>query len=446
MVGGKVFPDSTNSKLSGVIGLAAPKDRLAAYVLDCAILLPLVQLLQAPIRRNLFEAMLFEESQKISQLQFFNLLIFIVLFIVYYTVCTWWKGQTLGKLFFGVKVISYQGKLSFFQSLQRSVTIFFEFLSLGYPFLAIFSHNLRRPIHDRVADTLVISLKSPIGFPTRSEKFGARLVGTFMSFLFVGFSLAYIIEDDDFSHAEFLSLETDSCEHYVATSAGDAEVLTSHYIARTIESECLFEEARDLLWDNADNQAAKLALALVHRDDDEKSRSYLEAMCDGNEGEYCQFSKWMLANLDQEKASADQLFNLVKGEVQSPLLKALVGHYLLKEQSFFKLSKILGSLNQPHPMEPAIASMQFQALLGQLKWDEALWVYRAHGSVNDKDLVDFLNRDLEVGVLTTKQHIQLLELFYPELQTGSYGGRFPASTSSAPEEIIELYEALEGEL
>ncbi|MCJ8277180.1 MAG: RDD family protein [Bdellovibrionales bacterium] len=139
MVENRDFPFSNGLTSDGVIGLASPKDRLASYVVDALLLLPLVQLLQAPFKRWILESFIFGESEGVIWFRLINMAIFILAFVVYYTVMTYFGGQTLGKKFFGVKVISYQGKITLVTAFLRSFSIFLEMVCVAIPFFAIFS-------------------------------------------------------------------------------------------------------------------------------------------------------------------------------------------------------------------------------------------------------------------------------------------------------------------
>ena len=115
MIKDRTFPPQTD--FSSVIGLASPKDRLAAFILDGVILLPVIQLFQAPFKRGVLEALLSNSENLASQFRFLNVLVVLLIFFFYQSIMTYWKGQSLGKMFFHLKVISYQGNLTFLQCL-----------------------------------------------------------------------------------------------------------------------------------------------------------------------------------------------------------------------------------------------------------------------------------------------------------------------------------------
>ena len=445
----KVFSNLNNDSFSGVIGLASPKDRLAAFVLDCVLLLPIVQIFQAPVRRNIFNALLLQDTEQVGLLRFYNLIIFFILFVLYYTVMTYWRGQTIGKIFFKVKVISYQGSLSLWQSFIRSLNVFAELVLMGLPFLALFNHSLRRPIHDRISDTLVISLTNPVGFPSPKEKLRAKWAGAIFGFLLVVSGTSLVITEEDVKmRAAQLILNQESCEEKIASYDKDIESLTALYLNREISDKCLFDEARAQLWKNQDSADAKFALALALNQEKERSHDYLNDVCtDEPTHSLCLVSDWLITGHKNKEFDISILQNQLQHSEKSQVAQLLLVRFLLEENQFEPMLKLLKDFRPTKAFLPLYTAMSFQALLGNLNWSEAYWLYQSQPHLDDEDLITFIFWDNGVNKFSIKQKMELLEMFYPGLKTMNPRTRMPASVSSdISVEIKEVYEFLEGQL
>lgn len=439
MVKDPIFPDSENHGSSGVIGLASPKDRLASYVLDCVLLLPMVQLIQSPVKRAIFEAMLFEQADIASYFRYFNLLLFVVLFVFYYTSMIWWKGQTLGKMFFSVKVISYQGHLGFYQAFLRSFSMFMEILCLGVPFLAILSHSLRRPIHDRVADTLVISLKNPVGFPGPHEKMKSRLLASLMCLCLVSSALFYVSDVGFSTNAQLNQVTSINCEDYQKSGKFNLENFVELYLTRKINSDCLFEEARDALWSEKKISLSRWAMALAKKDDRDISAQYLKVLCEKDRKDIlCQFSVWLEGGEKAKQAGKEIETRIGELPAFAKVFLAIESEKLNEHQ---KSLDILSGLHSHHEMNQVTASVTFRSLLGLLRWDEAYWVFRTHQDVGDNDFLYFMQREMGASRLSNQEKIQLIELFYPQVVENEKG-RQPASLQRIPTEVKDMYKLL----
>lgn len=442
MVEDREFPESKPTLNPSMIGLAAPKDRLAAYILDCLLLLPLIQILQAPFKKWILESLIFEETSFLSVYRFFNLSIFISLFVVYYTLMIWWRGQTLGKMFFRVKVISYHGHIDFNSSLSRALFMFFEMLFFGLSYLSVFIHPLRRPLHDRVADTLVISEKSPAGFPNPQEKWRASVFRMALSFLFLlsggVYSLITSLQED----SEVVSL-LEECKQNLPMEQASSEQLIEMHMVQKVSETCFSELVKEQLWENS-SPMTLFAMSVVERADQEASRSYLKQICQENSNHHlCDVSRWM--NSEQTEENLDSLVQKISQKKMASFVRLLVAPLLIAQKQYDNAQKLLDPIAQSGSLRPIVASMTFHNLVAQLKWDEAYWVYKTHDEVSDANVLMFMQLELVHPRLSTRQQIQLLDFFYPTLsERGS--GRQPASVYKIPLEIRDIYRILEGRL
>lgn len=97
------------------------------------------------------------------QLTFFGNWYSIAWLVLYFGLATYFgKGQTPGKRLLGIRVVSLaHERLSFWHSLERALGYGASALEFGFGFLQYFLHPNRRTVHDRIADTIVITERGP---------------------------------------------------------------------------------------------------------------------------------------------------------------------------------------------------------------------------------------------------------------------------------------------
>jgi uncharacterized RDD family membrane protein YckC len=85
----------------------------------------------------------------------------ILAFVFYSGLLTYFfKGQTLGKMIMRIKIISLtHDHLSLWHSIERSLGYGASILEGGFGFIQYFIHPNRQTVHDRIAETIVISVK-----------------------------------------------------------------------------------------------------------------------------------------------------------------------------------------------------------------------------------------------------------------------------------------------
>jgi uncharacterized RDD family membrane protein YckC len=68
------------------------------------------------------------------------------------------NGQTIGKRFLGIRAVSLVHKrLSLWHSVERALGYGASMLEGGFGFVQYFVHQDRRTVHDRIAETIVVS-------------------------------------------------------------------------------------------------------------------------------------------------------------------------------------------------------------------------------------------------------------------------------------------------
>lgn len=436
------YPEWKGDSSSSGVGLAAPKDRLAAYVVDTILLLPLVQLFQAPIKKWILESFIFGSSDQAVFLQAFSAFIFILVFIGYYTVMTWWGGQTIGKKFFSIKVISYHGSVSFFQAFMRSFMIFCELALFGLPLLGVFSHSLRRPIHDRVADSLVISLKSPVSYPSSKEKWKAHFASVaimlcFAVTIFTYYFVYFVIEEPK----SFSFEQKQNCRQLVKDKNQKVSSAIELFMAQKISGECLYKKARESLWSNVDTDLSQLAMALAYVDNAETSDLYLKEVCKTKkEGSACLFSQWVQGGFSTEE-NDPFIHWVVEGKDIPGFYKVYLASVYKDKGLYGKVLETVKDVDDSKVLKPFVSLLSFESLLSVGEWSQAYWIYQTSEYVETRELVNHLVKVRAEESLSQQKQLALLEMFFPYLVKENSGGRGIASNKKN-QEIFTLYQMI----
>ena len=82
--------------------------------------------------------------------------------VLYFGLATYFgNGKTLGKKLLKIRVVSLtHSKMTFFQSIERSLGYGASFLEGGFGFIQFFINPNRRTVHDRIAETIVVDEKA----------------------------------------------------------------------------------------------------------------------------------------------------------------------------------------------------------------------------------------------------------------------------------------------
>jgi uncharacterized RDD family membrane protein YckC len=93
-----------------------------------------------------------------SYLITFMKLLFGLLPVLYFTLSFYfWKGQTIGKYFLRLKVLSlYHEHIGLWHCIERSLGYFASALEFGFGFIQAFWNPNRMTLHDKIGDTIVI--------------------------------------------------------------------------------------------------------------------------------------------------------------------------------------------------------------------------------------------------------------------------------------------------
>ena len=279
--------------------LASPMDRLAALMGDCIVFAPILALALAPLKRGLFEAELVGGKDQWALLMSLMTFVTVLSWILYQTFFIGLLGWTPGKYILGLRVVSLwgNGKPKLLPALYRSLTWVFEVACLALPMLSVYSNERRRPLHDRVADTVVVSQKKKIAVGPPGPAETSIVGGFFASLLLVLSIFIFSIVNQMISR---LSVgESDSTgiltEGAVLcptvgevqgewVSGGRAspsrlEVAMALYESDVIGETCLQQEAEYSLWNHREMSLGYLANAFANAENNRLYENYLTKSC-----------------------------------------------------------------------------------------------------------------------------------------------------------------------
>ena len=275
-----------------------PLDRLAANVIDIFIVLgPFLLVLAAPFKRILQKAILLENIPDLILVSTLCLLTCFLFSFMYKTYLTWHYGGTLGQLFMSLRVVNIwePKEKKWGDHILRSIYWIFSYVLLGLPFLSIMSNEKRRCFHDRVSDTVVLSLKgSSCQSPSPIEKNFVRLalVCALVSCFLILLPQFYLVYDNTKRQNQWAKFFED--EDQLCSDVGEAlsswpeekglsptrlSVAMALYAAGEIEEPCLKDEVDFVYRSGVESAMAHLASAFVYADNTNLSDKYLMAVC-----------------------------------------------------------------------------------------------------------------------------------------------------------------------
>ncbi len=134
--------------------LASFKARAVAFIIDGMLIAALLGLLKQLPRATDLSA-----GKTISiSLEFGGAVGFLVT-ILYFGLCTWLgKGATPGKRLMGIRVMSIvHPHLTLWHCVERALGYTASSLEAGFGFLQYFKHPNHQTVHDRIAETIVVT-------------------------------------------------------------------------------------------------------------------------------------------------------------------------------------------------------------------------------------------------------------------------------------------------
>lgn len=371
-----VYPDLSapearpKNKLIPQQAIAFTQDRFVALILDFLVFSPIVSLLISGFVKSTKTYFLINPqssegtiSAGLTIASIFVLVSFLQSVFLYF-----WQA-TPGQLFLQLRVVSYptaQDRLSYPQCLQRSFFWCLGFVVLAIPFLEILSHPLRRAFHERVSDTMTVTLKQKADeapHPLEARFIVACMRMTFLFFLFVG-GLSFLKTYHSLSAREFKehAAVTDyACKEIQDSSlVGEARLDTALtlFLLNEINNECLNNEADFALW-GAPLQSQGMAYLAKYLVADESTQDqYLHKVCEDSESKTCSLARYLQENGDKEE--------LNHADPQWMVTRLLISEELFSDNNYSGSLKIIADL-QKNPMFTTALEKRFVRAVWALK-------------------------------------------------------------------------------
>lgn len=284
--------------------LASPLDRLAAMVADFVLISPVAAFIMSPFRRLATEAMLqgHDDAWMIATATAVGLsILFFILYQTFFLVK--WRA-TPGKRLLGLTVETLWAPegtpIRAHAAFMRACALCVEALLLGLPWIGIIGNDRRRPLHDRVADTIVLSRKpTTVGAPGLSEKsLASGLVAAFFAslliavtfkvgqFRFLGLPLAASNGGGESAGPSSLCEDVDRAESNWTPPIGEKKpsriaIAIALFQAEAIDEACLKTEADATLWSGSEGRdLGYLARGLAETSDEKVAQDYFAKACD----------------------------------------------------------------------------------------------------------------------------------------------------------------------
>ncbi len=415
--------------------LAAPIDRLAAVAADFILAVPVITLVVAPLSRRAKEAQVLgaEEAWLTTVISAIALGAFAL--ILFQTVSIALFGATPGKRILKLRVVSmWTGEKPLpLEAFARALVWCLELGLLGVPLLSVFANYRRRPFHDRIADTAVISLAKarragPADLPEMSvfSGFQAACLAVVLFVFSVNFveyqqhhdaTLEATLQRED--SGRLCQEVRDAIRESSARKAGAnkeqkkdrLEVALSLFNSGTLSSECLDSEAEFALWREQMLPLAYLAKGLVAVEKDETvGRAYLDKACEKARAheqteefaDVCRLSVLARAGLKSDleneldsdpneaklatvrrEVEVEAIFSTLETKTKSYLKIAAIRNLSANGEDERALS-ILNGLNEPKSLGPFIAGERAKALWRLGRKSEALAAMRSLVALSDR--------------------------------------------------------------
>ncbi len=284
--------DSAVSDSTASFRIAPVSDRVLAFCFDVALFSPLFTLILSRIFQKI-ELRYYTDPGSLEFSVLLGLGVFGIAALTLFTqaYCLWRWGATPGKYFFKLKVLSInEKKLTFVQTTLRSILWILEFCAFGLAFFEILSQKQRRPLHDRAAETMVVTLK------IQGDQGPHPLEAHFVRNLLLMFSTVILLWGTVFigqiyrmaTQGEFKKMELEENEFLCSAISTHVEkdqtrldLAIAQFLAGEIEEDCLLSESDFSLWTGEKNQLAwgYFAKSIFYQFDQEKSNEYLGKVC-----------------------------------------------------------------------------------------------------------------------------------------------------------------------
>jgi uncharacterized RDD family membrane protein YckC len=363
-------------------------DRLAAVVVDFGVLGLLSSLVLAPVTRQIYISKHVGDRSDIAMLYLLSFFLFVLCGIVYQTFFVYKHGATLGQKAFRIRVVNlWDGEQpSLMTALTRSIFWWLDTLLCGLPHLGVFSNTHRRPMHDRLADTIVTSIGhntskvAPQGWWLSSGKIIFVLIFVVGSLVF-GIELSsryYQIEALESWQEDLGTIGFEECEEVNAArdtwpeDSSRLAIAMALFSAEAANADCLEVEAYRAFKNNEELDLAYLTRAFSRNEDPELSDAYLQKVCEvaKTEDETCVFSRLIESWTEKDWDSATKIFSSLL-----PNSRAFVKIWAIKHfertKDFAKELEIIEQLGPRQALSEFMGTHRAVALWGLHRKSEA---------------------------------------------------------------------------
>ena len=369
---------------------ACIKDRYIAFIIDFIFLVTIFGLFLSPIRKYILIFELTQQSHSLLITIFLALLLSILLTFLYRTIFTIIKGGTPGKLMTGLQVVSIGSgqPLNVFNVIVREFFWLLSAFLLYIPHLAVFFHHQRRPIYDRIAESIVISTRGRSASvpPLLASVFGQLIVLTFTCFtvfLLIFYPYKFIKKSEEKANlSKLLKSDEIYCDKitdiesawpYDKEPVSRLEMALTLHSAHLIDNQCLDLETQHAFHKKENLDMAYLANAFITSNDHPSSSDkYLKKTCEiSSEGQACQLGQ--IVNLWSQKKweEASQKFRTLDYQKTKYFMKVWAIKHFERVKEFEAEEEIIQQLWHIKPLKEYLMSHRVATLWGLRRKKEA---------------------------------------------------------------------------
>ncbi|PWU18485.1 MAG: hypothetical protein C5B49_07115 [Bdellovibrio sp.] len=356
-------------------------DRFLAFAFDLTLWAPIGAVLLKPWwRRIQYLSVTASQSAELTLLMVITVTTFAFLFVFAQALMNWRFGGTPGKRVFHLRVVSVRdGKPpTLGASLLRSLVWALEWVFLGLPFLEVLSHPSRRPWHDRISETVVVSEKL-IGGDTPhwiERRFFRNLYwGAFAVFLLWAAVLAKQtllsiehgrMKRDELVEAGYLcsQIPTPAKGNDADDSSPSArlDLGISLFLLDQVPAECLESEADFAIWTQDPDalQWAHLARGFLRSAEVPKAPTwdseseFLKACgadAEDQDASPCELARWRKSKIPPQQKETSESWTYKTARVRD----------LLREGRFREMEKFIQAQVWPEPIAPLMQIRDLQS-------------------------------------------------------------------------------------
>lgn len=377
----------THESSEGPLRLARPLDRLAAAIIDiCILLMPVYVLIASPLKRALTTSYILNSEADLFLGISALIAIAVVLIAAYQSLFHFFYGATAGKRILGLRVVHmFPGEeLTYWDCLSRAGLWIAEAALLGLPWLAVFSNSRRRPFHDRMSDTIVVT-RTPLGVYAPSPWERGLVRGVFASVLGIA-ALIGVIEvrgtvERMRIESAFLAVTAKDVEECAVVTDNMGELDSSDhnrlnramslYAAGLADRGCLEAEVeREVAMQQPVGAVTYLAQAFVYADDAEVSNAYLDKVCeDASESVECYMSKLVGSWSEDDWLAVEEILRTApKG---SGYLEVWGVRHYMKQARYSEALALLDNLSEHRELSDFSLTQRAKALFNLYRESES---------------------------------------------------------------------------